>query len=338
MGNAQNLLGLTGVTVVLCEEGATASVQVLGGSPGTRETDLLRSYNTVDAVHGVFLAGGSAFGLGAAEGVMRYLEERHIGFDTGIARVPIVPGAIIFDLGVGNPASRPTADMAYRACLDASSKPPKSGNVGAGAGATLGKLHGPRHLMKSGLGNSSVRTESGYTVGAIVVVNPLGDVYDPDSGQIVAGAYDRHSGRFIGISGGVQPSPGGNTTIGVVATDCALSKEECGRVALMAMGGLAQAIRPCFTPYDGDTLFVLSTSLGEEATSGGSATLGQVPDETGGAGKKRPPWTGRRFSADITAEIGIGAQKAVVLAVLDAVRSAEGVLGIPAARDVVRRM
>ena len=337
VGNAQNLLGLTGVTVVLCEEGATASVQVLGGSPGTRETDLLRSYNTVDAVHGVFLAGGSAFGLGAAEGVMRYLEERRVGFDTGVARVPIVPGAIIFDLGVGNPASRPTPDMAYRACVEASSKPPKSGNVGAGAGATLGKLYGPQYLMKSGLGNSSVRTASGYTVGAIVVVNPIGDVYDPDSGQIVAGAYDRGAQRFVGIQGGVQTSPGGNTTIGVIATDCPLSKEECGRVALMAMGGLAQTVRPSFTPYDGDTLFVLSTGGGEVDGIRSGSTSGQAQRGTEGTGEGRSPWTGRKFSAEIAAEVGIGAQKAVVLAVLDAVRSAEGVFGIPAARDVARR-
>ena len=338
VGNAQNLLGLTGVTVVLCEEGATASVQVFGGSPGTRETDLLRSSNTVDAVHGVFLAGGSAFGLNAAEGVMRFLEERKIGFDTGLARVPVVPGAIIFDLGVGSAASRPTPDMAYRACVEASSRPPKSGNIGAGAGATVGKLFGPEYLMKSGLGNSSLKTRGGHTVGAIVVVNALGNVYDPGSGEMIAGAYDRKAERFVGKSGPARPSPGENTTIGVVATDLPLSKEECQRVALMAMGGLAQAVRPCFTPYDGDTLFALSTGGRNPGPTGGPSSSGETDSlEGAGAHDRQNPWTGRAFRADLAAEIGIAAQEAVVLAVLDAVRSAESVLGIPAARDVRQR-
>lgn len=322
VGNAQNLLGLTGVTVVLCEDGATASVQVFGGSPGTRETDLLRSSCTVDTVHAVFLAGGSAFGLNAAEGVVRYLEERKVGFDTGLVRVPIVPGAVIFDLGVGNPLSRPTPDMAYRACVEATAEPPRSGNAGAGAGATVGKMAGAAHLMKSGLGNSSVKTPGGYSVGAIVSVNALGDIYDPATGGIVAGAFDRKAKEFLaeakrgaGAGGRTGPQLGENTTIGVVATDCDLSKVECERVALMAMGGLAQAIRPSFTPFDGDTLFVLSTRQRPGAVSPSA-------------------WTARGFRAQLVAEIGIGAQEAVVRAILDAVSSASGIPGIPAAKDV----
>ena len=380
VGNAQNLLGLTGITVVLCEKGAVGSVQIFGGAPGTRETDLLRSSCTVDTVHAVFLAGGSAFGLNAAEGVVRYLEERKIGFDAGLAKIPIVPGAIIFDLGVGNPASRPTPDMAYRACTEASSERPKSGNVGAGAGATVGKLMGPQHLMKSGLGNSSVRTPGGYTVGAILIVNAVGDVYDPATGEIVAGAYDRENKRFLasairktdagtgtrtdaGTSSGtrrrtcpgtgsgtgpgtcagagigdVDPATGAtvarparpgepsrkwapgtaeNTTIGVIGTDCALSKDECERVAVMAMGGLAQAVRPSFTPFDGDLLFVLSTGEKVAPASDGNTV-----------------WTGRGLRGQLVAEIGIAAQQAVVLAILDAVRSATGIPGIPAASDL----
>lgn len=357
VGNAQNLLGLTGVTVVLCEDGATASVQVLGGSPGTRETDLLRGSCTVDTVHAVFLAGGSAFGLNAAEGVVRYLEERKIGFDAGLARIPIVPGAIIFDLGVGNAMSRPTPDMAYRACVEASSEVPKSGNVGAGAGATVGKSAGPAHLMKSGLGNSSVTTRSGYTVGAIVVVNALGDIYDPATGKVVAGAYDRKGRRFLAEA---APSPdrasagrpayapgpsapttldasaslrlGENTTIGVVATDCALSKVECERVALMAMGGLAQAIRPSFTPFDGDTLFVLST--GKNAVQPVGPVSSAASGDRLAAPDSRTAWTSNGIRAQLVAEIGAAAQQAVVQAILDAVRSASGIPGIPSAKDL----
>jgi L-aminopeptidase/D-esterase-like protein len=364
VGNAQNLPGITGITVVLCEKGAVGSVQVFGGAPGTRETDLLRSSCTVDTVHAVFLAGGSAFGLNAVEGVVRYLEERKIGFDAGIARVPIVPGAVIFDLGVGNPASRPTPDMAYRACTEASSGRPKSGNVGAGAGATVGKLFGSQYLMKSGLGNSSVRTPSGYTVGAILAVNAVGDIHDPATGQIVAGAWDRENKRFLAVAtrrtgagagsgtspgtcagtgsgigpGAVNPTEGGtaaeldrpgepfrkstpstaeNTTIGLIVTDCALSKDECERVALMAMGGLAQVVRPSFTPFDGDTLFVLSTG-----------------EKLGPASDGKTVWTGRGLRAQLVAQIGVAAQDAVVLAVLDAVRSATGIPGIPAASDL----
>ncbi len=327
VGNAQNLLGLTGITVVLCEKGAVGSVQVFGGAPGTRETDLLRSSCTVDTVHAVFLAGGSAFGLNAAEGVVRYLEERKIGFDAGLARVPIVPGAVVFDLGVGNPSSRPTPDMAYRACTEASSEIPRSGNVGAGAGATVGKLLGAQHLMKSGLGNSSVKTPGGHTVGAILAVNAAGDVYDPANGEIVAGAYDRENRRFLAEPG--RQAGGKNTTIGVVATDCVLSKEECERIALMAMGGLAQAVRPSFTPFDGDTLFVLSTGEKDAVTARVEDTAQHAP-----SGTANTAWTGRGLRAQLVAEIGVAAQEAVVRAILDAVRSAAGILGIPSVRDV----
>jgi L-aminopeptidase/D-esterase-like protein len=313
VGNAQDLVGLTGITVVLCPEGARAGVSVMGGAPGTRETDLLRPTFTVDTIHAVFLAGGSAFGLNAAEGIVRYLEERGVGFDTGVARVPIVSGAILFDLGVGSPTARPTADMAYRACQDAGSKPPRSGSYGAGTGATVGKLMGPGYAMRSGLGNSCVTTPRGFKVGAIIAVNAAGDVYHPTTGRIIAGAYDREKKRFVaeGAQGlppvaqeQLYPPMITSTTIGGIATDALLTKEECNRVAIMAMGGMAQVIRPSFTPYDGDTLFVMST--------GQSAVCSKDSSE-----HARPFRAQDR--GELVTEIGIAAQQATAAAIIDAV-------------------
>lgn len=325
VGHACDLQGITGITVVLCEDGAVGSAVVVGGAPGTRETDLLRPSYTVQEVHGIFLSGGSAFGLNAAQGIVSYLEEKGIGFDTGMAKVPIVAGAVIFDLGIGDPRCRPTPDMAYDACMDAGKGGVCSGNVGAGVGATVGKLYGPQFMMKSGLGNGYVKLQSGISVGSVMVVNALGDVVHPDTGQILAGAYDPSTRCFLECDkynhklggtgrvsgGGIPDMSGRNTTIGVVATDASLTKEECRRVAIMALGGLAQAVRPVFTPFDGDTIFVVAT---------GKAGAG--PSEDAG------------LRAALVAEIGIAAQRAVREAVIDAVTACRSLAGIPARCDL----
>ena len=234
VGHISDSERLTGFTVVLCEKGATGSVVVLGGAPGTRETDLMRPSFTVSKVHGVFLAGGSAFGLNAASGVVRYLEEKGVGFDTGVHKVPIVAGAVIFDLDIGDPLGRPTPDMAYIACVNSEEGTSESGNVGAGTGATVGKSMGPQYRMKSGLGNSLISVPDGFKIGCVIAVNALGNVFDFRTGRELAGAYDRESKRFVGLSSKLpQNSPpnmdagglcGKNTTIGVVATDAGLKK------------------------------------------------------------------------------------------------------------------
>lgn len=255
----------TGCTVILAEDGAVAGVEVRGGSPGTRETDLLSPLNTVEQVHAVVLSGGSAFGLDTASGVMRYLEEKDLGFDAGPARVPIVAAAILNDLGLGNPKIRPDAEAGYQACLAAATTPPAEGNAGAGAGATIGKLFGLQRAMKGGVGTASLRV-AGITVGALVAVNALGDVFDPHTGELIAGART-HDGRRLldapqAILRGELPTllePGQATTIGVVATDAVLTKVQAAKVAQMAQAGLARTIRPVYTPLDGDTLFALAT-------------------------------------------------------------------------------
>ena len=220
----------TGCTVIIAEAGATAGVDVRGAAPGTRETDLLNPSNMVEKVHAVMLAGGSAFGLDAAGGVMRYLEERKIGFDVGVAHVPIVPAAILFDLGVGDASVRPDAAAGYQACKSASAGPVQEGNVGAGAGATVGKLYGPQRAMKGGIGSASL-TVGGVTVGALIAVNAVGDVLDPSSGRILAGARTADGRALLdtraAILAGDLPKSmraGAATTIGVVATDVKLTR------------------------------------------------------------------------------------------------------------------
>jgi L-aminopeptidase/D-esterase-like protein len=251
----------TGCTVVLCPEGATAGVDVRGGAPGTRETDLLRSENLVSQVHAVLLTGGSAFGLDAASGVMRWLEERGHGLDVGPARVPIVPAAVLFDLWQGDARIRPTADDGYAACVNAGTSA-LQGRVGAGAGATVGKLFGAEFSMPGGIGCASI-TVHGVTVAALVAVNAVGDVVNAN-GNVVAGA--RRDGQFINTAQALRQGemprhllPGTATTIGVVATDAALTKTQCNKLASMAHDGLARSIRPIHTPFDGDTLFALAT-------------------------------------------------------------------------------
>jgi L-aminopeptidase/D-esterase-like protein len=275
VGQAQDEEALTGCTVVLCRKGAVAGVDVRGGAPGTRETDLLDPVNLVEKVHAIVLAGGSAFGLDAASGVMRYLYENDIGFDTGAGKVPIVPAAILFDLNLGRGDIRPDAEMGYRAASSASSDAPTEGNTGAGAGASVGKIFGPKSAMKAGIGTASMNV-GGLIVGAIVAVNAFGDVIDPQNGQIVAGARSTNLGplklgqegyfgdtleimkTFIG-----RTVPGfatkANTVIGVVATNAKFTKSEATKVAQMAQDGLARTIRPAHTMLDGDTFFTIAT-------------------------------------------------------------------------------
>ncbi len=263
VGHAQNNEAMTGCTVILCEAGAVGGVDQRGGAPGTRETDLLRPMHRVEQIHGVLLTGGSAFGLEAAGGVMRYLEERGIGFDVGVARVPIVPAAVIFDLAIGRADVRPDATVAYQACLSASTEPVIEGSVGAGTGATVGKILGMQNATKSGVGSACVEVVDGLFVGALAVVNALGDVIDPQTGDIIAGA--RRENDFADTLQvmrqfqAMSAAPTSNTVIGVVATNAKLSKEEANKVAQMAHDGLARAIRPAHTMYDGDTIFALST-------------------------------------------------------------------------------
>ena len=261
----------TGCTVLLCPQGAVASVDVRGAAPGTRETDLLDPVNTVQLVHGLVLSGGSAFGLDAASGVMRWLHERGHGLSVGPVRVPIVPAAVVFDLWVDDFTSAPGASVwpdaaaGYAAC-EAAGQPLVLGNVGAGAGATVGKLNGPDCAMRGGLGSAAVRLD-GFTVAALVVCNAVGDVVDPRSGAVLAGARrapdrrDRIDSVRAQLSGAAVQAPalGSNTTIGVIATDAPLNKLQAKRLAQIGHDGLARSIRPVHTPMDGDTLFTVAT-------------------------------------------------------------------------------
>lgn len=271
VGHYTDLNGITGCTVVICPQGAVAGVDVRGSAPGTRETDLMRPTRLVQEVHAVLLAGGSAFGLDAAGGVMRFLEEQGIGFDTGVAKVPIVPAAVLFDLTIGSPSARPNAAAGYAACRSASNGPVPEGSVGAGTGATVGKLLGPAYATKAGVGTASVYLGP-IIVAALVAVNAFGDVVDPQAGQILAGTRDPQGGRFLdtmralrqGLAGAAAGFPATNTTIGVVATNARLSKEEANKMAQMAHDGLARTIRPIHTMWDGDTIFALATGEAQE--------------------------------------------------------------------------
>ena len=255
----------TGCTVVMAREGAVAGVDVRGAAPGTRETDLLHPSNLVDKVHAIMLAGGSAWGLEAATGAVRWLEERGVGLDVAVGRLPIVPAAVLFDLLVGDMRIRPDAAAGYAACAAASGADPTEGNVGAGAGAVVGKVFGIQHAMKGGVGTASI-TVDGVTVGALIACNALGDVIDPDTAQVMAGART-DDGRALrdtrrALLCGQPPQPllaGTNTTIGVVATDAILTKAQAHRLAIAAHDGLARSINPVHTMSDGDTLFSLGT-------------------------------------------------------------------------------
>jgi len=259
VGHAQNMKALTGCTVVLCRKGAVAGVDVRGGAPGTRETDLLNPINLVQKIHAVSLAGGSAFGLDAASGVMRWLEEHRIGFQTRDAHIPIVPAAVLYDLSVGRSDVRPDAKMGYQACVHASGEVAAEGVVGAGTGASVGKVSGMKQAMKSGVGGASIHLGRGVVVGALVVVNALGDVHDPKTGDFVAGVRGEKKTLELMRTTAFRIFPGNNTVLGVVAVNANFSKAEMTRVAGMAHDGLARAIRPAHTQFDGDTIFALAT-------------------------------------------------------------------------------
>jgi L-aminopeptidase/D-esterase-like protein len=307
VGHAQNLAAGTGCTVVLCPGGAVTGVDVRGGAPGTRETDALRADCTVPCAHAVFLSGGSAYGLSCATGIMRWLEERHIGFNVGVTVVPIVPGAVLFDLGLGDSKVRPDAEMGYRACENASSGNTQQGNVGAGTGATIGWLPlAGRGTMKGGLGTASLRSGP-LVVGAIVAVNCIGDVRDPDTGEVLGGVLAPDGTRIAGAmkllaeDPAVRPEgPTTNTTIGVVATNAILTKSAAHRVAMMAQDGLPRTIEPVHTLRDGDAVFSMGT--------------GEV-------------------EADIT-RVGALCARVMARAIANAVKAAETLHGVPAWRDL----
>lgn len=270
VGHATHAHRPTGCSVVIARQGAVAGVDVRGAAPGTRETDLLAPANLVQQVHAVCLAGGSAWGLDAASGVMRWLEEQGVGLDTGVSLVPIVPAAVVFDLGVGDSRIRPDAALGYQACTQAVPGPGPQGNVGAGSGALVGKLYGMPLAMRGGLGSASLRV-NGCTVAAMVVCNAVGDVLDPATGEWLAGARS-DDGQRLRISRdamlrGELPQhllAGTNTTIGVVATDARLTKAQAQRLAQVSHDGLARAINPVHTMLDGDTLFALATGQSDQ--------------------------------------------------------------------------
>jgi len=310
VGHYTDLEAVTGCTVVLCREGAVGGVDVRGSAPGTRETDLLRPMNLVQQAHAVMLTGGSAFGLDAASGAMRWLEEQGIGFNVGVAVVPCVASAVLFDLTIGRSDVRPDSDAGYAACQVASGGPVSEGCVGAGTGATVGKLFSSMFAVKSGLGTSSRLVNEEITVGAMVAVNAFGDVVDPSSGQLIAAprnptgdglvnTVDRMHGDLSGTMLGF-PS---NTTIAVVATDAVLTKEGANKIAQMAHDGLARAIRPLHTMWDGDTVFALAT------------------------GRKTD------VRADISV-LGVVAAEALADAVVRAVLQASTVAGVPCVSDL----
>ncbi|MDB8790485.1 P1 family peptidase [Romboutsia sp. 1001216sp1] len=263
VGQVQDTEGLTGCTVVICEEGATCGVDVRGSAPGTRETDLLDPINMIQKVHAVVLSGGSAFGLESTCGVSKYLEEHNIGFDVGVAKVPIVVGAVLFDLIVGDPKCRPNIDMGYKACEVATDKELRQGNYGAGCGATVGKIRGPEYCMKGGIGSYSIELENGLVVSALVAVNAFGDVYE--DGKLIAGVLDDSKKKNLSTYDILKEgfSKGGfsidNTTIGVVVTNAKLDKAGCKKVSQVAHNGYAKSIFPIHTPHDGDTIFTMAT-------------------------------------------------------------------------------
>ncbi len=299
----------TGCTVILTEGGAVGGVDVRGGAPGTRETDLLDPVNMVQEVHAVVLSGGSAFGLDSASGTVKYLEEKGIGYPVGPLRVPIVPSAILFDLFTGGkPEIRPGADCGFKAAAAATTEAVVEGNVGAGAGATVGKLGGPGRSMKAGLGSASITLPDGLTVAALVAVNAVGDVIDPATGEVIAGVRTADGkgladARKLVRSGVLNTPPRGtNTTIGIIATNAILTQAEATKVAGMAHDGFARAISPTHTPSDGDTIFAVATG-----THDGPARLLVVGS----------------LAAEVMAD-----------AVVRAARIATGLPGLPAAADL----
>jgi L-aminopeptidase/D-esterase-like protein len=305
----------TGCTVVLAEQGAVGGVDVRGSAPGTRETDLLNPTNLVDKVHAIVLAGGSAFGLASADGVVNYLDEKHVGYATGAGVVPIVPAAILYDLQIGNAAVRPGADCGLAAARAATADPVQDGNVGAGAGATVGKLLRADRAMKGGIGSAAIELPSGLIVAALVAVNAVGNIVDPATGRFIAGARTEDGAAIADLRAMLRggSSPGGilnprpeasleNTTLGVVATNATLTKAQATKLAQMAHDGYARAIYPSHTMIDGDAIFALATG-----TRGGTVDLSRLGS----------------LAADAMAD-----------AIVAAIRAATSIPGYPAARDL----
>ena len=301
VGHDTNLDAATGCTVLLCDTPAVGGVDVRGGAPATRETDLLRPMHMVEEVHAILLTGGSACGLSAADGVMKYRAERTIGVDAGVARVPIVPAAAIFDLAIGSAHIWPDALSGYRACESATSTSVAQGNVGAGTGATVGKSLGPALCMKGGLGSACTQLPDGTLIGALVVVNAFGDVVDPSAQRVIAGTRGPMGGLLHG-------NPFGNTTIAVVATDASLDKDQVNKIAQMAHNGLAQTIQPAHTMFDGDTVFALALGPRAKRQSDPVLALQQV------------------------SILGMLAANTLARAILNAVHQASSLHGVPAAQ------
>jgi L-aminopeptidase/D-esterase-like protein len=308
VGHYTDLKAATGCTVVLCEGGAVAGVDVRGGAPGTRDTDLLNPVNVVERIHAVMLSGGSAFGLNTIGGVQRYLEEKGVGYEMAGVRVPIVPGAVVFDLDIGSAKIRPGSAEGYQACLNATAGKVAEGCVGAGTGAIFGQLKGKRLAVKGGVGTASVKFYGDVIVAAIIVVNALGDIIDPSTGHILAGIR-REDGK--GFDSTVElmkqgytylAGPGLNTVVGVVATNAILTKAQATKVAGMAHDGLARAINPSHSMHDGDTIFALS--LGD-------------------------------YKSDVTT-VGSMAAEVTRQAMVSAVRHAVSLDGVPCLNDIVR--
>ena len=310
VGHAGDFEGFTGCTVILCEDGATGGIDIRGSAAGTRQTDSLQSQHLVEEIHAVLLSGGSAFGLNAAGGVMRCLEEKGVGFPTSAARVPIVPTAIIYDLSFGDPNTRPTDEMAYRACNNATAGEVEMGSVGVGTGATIGKHYGMERAMKGGFGTASKTLPNGLVVAAAVVVNAFGDIVDSENGEIIAGARASEDGlklvnSFEHIKKGVKSQEeffqNTNTTLGVVATNAQLTKREAIKISQMAHTGFAKSISPIHLTSDGDLVITLST---------------------------------RRLKAEINI-IGLLAEEAIIEATKRAAIAADGFGIIPAYRDIL---
>lgn len=263
VGHAEDKTAMTGCSVIICEEGARGGVDVRGCAPGTRETDLFKAEKTVDRVHAIVLSGGSAFGLEAASGTMKYLEEKDIGIDVGVAKVPIVASAVIFDLVIGSPKIRPDFHMGYLAGQNATTTENRQGNIGCGTGASVGKILGPANSMKSGLGSASV-VLGDLVVSAMICVNSFGDIYQGN--EQIAGVYDYENKKLLSTldiikSGAVNTAfLNTNTTIGVVATNAKLTKAQGNKIASIAHNGLARTIRPVHTLVDGDTIFTMGTN------------------------------------------------------------------------------
>lgn len=305
VGNREDLNALTGCTAILAENGSTCGVDVRGSAPGTRETDLLDPVNAVDTVHAICLTGGSAYGLEAASGMMAYLEEQGIGLDVDVANVPIIPSAVLFDLPVGDKNVRPDKQMGYQAAQQAKRGAFPFGNVGAGCGATVGKLAGFDNCMKGGLGSASIQLENGLIVGAVVAVNALGDIRDPDNRELIAGPLDPQTGDILDSltlleKVDAQMRSGTNTTIGAVAMNATLTKAEATKVAQVTQNALARTIYPAHTMADGDTIFALATD-------------------------------GESYSVDLISNM---AASVMEKAILQAVKSAESVANIPSYQSI----